>query len=600
MTTNILYIEDDEGLQSLVGHALTKDKYQIQNVATLCEAREAFNHTAFDIALIDYELPDGKGIEFIQENSKNIACIVLTGVGNESLVVRCMNEGAKDYIVKDFQGNFLEILPEVIDRVLNEIMLEHESRRHSEKLLRTQERLQAIFDNAPDLMMTTDSHYNIVSVSEVTMSEYVESETQIKNKNLSEIIDKEYINKIDKNKNVFIKVDFFYKAPVLIKCIALSEEENLIVFRSLEEHSKTQEVIEQLQLMETTNVKLKEKNQQLEKTLRCYSERKLLGQSEAMFKLRKTIQSVAVTETTVIITGETGTGKELVADAITQLSCRSEKAMVTLNCASIPKELVESELFGHEKGAFTGALKQYDGKFSQADGGTIFLDEVGELDLGTQAKLLRVLQEGEIQPVGSHKNKHVDVRIIAATNRNLEDMVSKGLFREDLFYRLNVVPVNVPPLRERKVDIILLAKFYVNKYAQLYRMEGKDISSDDAKKLVDYSWPGNVRELQNFIERFLILGEFPLLTPPTFFTNRASDDCFKASESAEDGFFQKREAVDLDENDSLMLLDVEKKHIEDVLGLCDGVVSGDQGAAKKLGLNPSTLRFKIKKLNINK
>jgi DNA-binding NtrC family response regulator len=589
--TSILYIEDDEGLQSLVGHALKKDNYCIQNVATLSEARKVFSSDAFDIALVDYELPDGKGIEFVQENNKKVACIILTGVGNESLAVKCINEGAKDYIVKDFQGKYLEILPSIIERVLNAIRLENENKKQSKKLLKTQARLQAIFDNAPDLMMTTDSEFNIISVSEVISSQYNKNKKQVERKNLFDIIDKKHFEQLDKNKNVFFKAVFLNESPILVKCISLNLQENLIVFRNLEEHLKAQEAVEKLQLVEKTNNQLKEKNQYLEKTLRCYSEKNLLGQSAVMFSLRKTIQSVAVTEATVVISGETGTGKELVADAIVRLSCRSEKPMITLNCASIPKELVESELFGHEKGAFTGALKQYNGKFSQADGGTLFLDEVGELDISTQAKLLRVLQEGEIQPVGSPKNKIVDVRVIAATNRNLEDMVAKGLFREDLFYRLNVVPIKVPPLRERKEDIVLLSQFFLKKYAHLYSISERDILDSDAKKLIDYPWPGNVRELQNAIERFLILGDFLFLTPPSILEETAFENILIDDEKTGSSSTTKN---------SLGLLEVEKKHIEDVLSLCNGVVSGNQGAAKKLGLNPSTLRFKIKKLNIKK
>jgi DNA-binding NtrC family response regulator len=514
MITNILYIEDDEGLQSLVGHTLRKSNYQIRNVSSLSEAKDVFKRDTFDIVLVDYELPDGKGIEFIQENNKKAACIILTGAGNEKLVVKCMREGARDYIVKDFQGEYLEILPNIIDRVLSEIKLENESRDNSEKLLKTQSRLQAIFDNAPDLMVTTDSNFNIINVSDVTIGEYKQNKILIENKHLNYLIGEDSVREIEENKNTFIRSYFYNEIPVLVKCIALNSKENLIVFRSLSEQLKAQKAID----------KLKEKNQKLESVLRCYSEKKLLGQSKEILKLRKIIQSVAMTEATVIISGETGTGKELVADAIVRLSCRSEKPMVTLNCASIPKELVESVLFGHEKGAFTGALKQYDGKFSQADGGTIFLDEVGELDIDTQAKLLRILQEGEVQPVGSQKTKYVDVRIIAATNRNLEDMVARNLFREDLFYRLNVLPIVVPALRNRKDDIVLLAQYYMNKYAQLYRMEKKIISSVEENELIDYPWPGNVRELQNVMERFLVLGRMPLLTPPEFFKKKTAND----------------------------------------------------------------------------
>jgi transcriptional regulator with GAF, ATPase, and Fis domain len=216
------------------------------------------------------------------------------------------------------------------------------------------------------------------------------------------------------------------------------------------------------------------------------------------------IEQVAKGQTTVLITGETGTGKELMARAIHHRSRRADKPLITVNCAAIPATLQESEFFGHEKGAFTGATQRRDGRFKLADGGTIFLDEVGELPLDLQAKLLRVLQEGEFEPVGSSKTLRVDIRVIAATNRNLERMVKDGTFRNDLLYRLNVFPIHVPPLRERRDDTVLLAQAFAQHLARRSGQTVAPLTEADTRKLMRYDWPGNVRELQNVIERAFI------------------------------------------------------------------------------------------------
>jgi two-component system nitrogen regulation response regulator NtrX len=231
----------------------------------------------------------------------------------------------------------------------------------------------------------------------------------------------------------------------------------------------------------------------------------LVGASLAMRRLRETIDRAAPTPATVLVTGESGTGKELVARAIHRLSPRRDRPMVQVNCAAIPEELIESELFGHEKGSFTGAMRRQVGKFVAADSGTIFLDEIGDMSARTQAKVLRVLQNGEVEPVGSEKNVLVDVRVVAATHRNLEEEIAAGRFREDLFYRLNVIPVRTPPLRERLDDIPLLVDHMVRRYAEQNNYRPKDFSPEAVAYLKSLPWKGNVRELKNLVERLLIL-----------------------------------------------------------------------------------------------
>ncbi len=231
----------------------------------------------------------------------------------------------------------------------------------------------------------------------------------------------------------------------------------------------------------------------------------LIGNSVSLRRLRETIEKAAPTTATVLITGESGTGKELVARAIHQLSPRRDRTLVQVNCAAIPEELIESELFGHEKGSFTGAVRKQLGKFVSADEGTIFLDEIGDMSARTQAKVLRVLQSGEVEPVGAEKTMQVDVRVVAATNRNLEDDIAAGRFREDLFYRLNVIPVRTPPLRERMDDLQLLVEYFVRRYAERNNYKGKSFVPDALAHLKALPWKGNVRELKNLVERLLIL-----------------------------------------------------------------------------------------------
>ncbi|MDC7234904.1 MAG: nif-specific transcriptional activator NifA, partial [Spirochaetales bacterium] len=260
------------------------------------------------------------------------------------------------------------------------------------------------------------------------------------------------------------------------------------------------------QRSEEEKEKLVEENTRLQNELKDrFQPDNMIGSSPAMQEVFDLIAQVSKSEATVLIRGESGTGKELVAHAIHYNSLRAEKPFIKVNCAALPESVIESELFGHEKGAFTGALATRKGRFEMADGGTIFLDEIGELSAMTQVKLLRVLQEREIERVGGSETIKVNVRVIAATNRNLEEEIAAGSFREDLYYRLNVFPVHIPPLRERKTDIMLLADFFTEKYSRKNRKTVKRISSSAIDLIMSYHWPGNVRELENCIERASLL-----------------------------------------------------------------------------------------------
>ncbi len=239
----------------------------------------------------------------------------------------------------------------------------------------------------------------------------------------------------------------------------------------------------------------------------------IIGRNSGLKEVFRTLMRVAPTESTVLVTGESGTGKELAVRFLHEQSKRKNGPLVPVNCGAIPRDLLESELFGHEKGAFTGAVSAHQGRFQAASHGTIFLDEIGELELPLQAKILRALQEQEIEPVGSRKPVSVDVRVVAATNRDLEQMVSQGLFREDLFYRLQVIPVHLPPLRERGSDILELARFFMHKFCTRDKRPELALSDEVCDIFMRYAWPGNVRELQNYMERMAVLVEGDLLTP---------------------------------------------------------------------------------------
>jgi formate hydrogenlyase transcriptional activator len=304
----------------------------------------------------------------------------------------------------------------------------------------------------------------------------------------------------------------------------------------------------------------------------------IVGTSAAMQEVFKNIEMVASTDSTVLLLGETGTGKELVARAIHRRSNRKAGVMVKVNCGALPLGLVESELFGHEKGAFTGAITRKKGRFELANNSTVFLDEVGELSLDTQAKLLRVLQEKELERVGGSETIKVDVRIIAATNRNLEEEVKKGNFRADLFYRLNIFPIRIPPLRDRIDDIPLIANYFVNKFATRLGKKITSINRGAIEKLISWDWPGNVRELANILERAVILCDG------------------KALQAEHIGLSNGPVAAD----DSISTLEEsERRLILRALEKCNGRVSGPKGAAALLGVNRSTLWSRMQKLGIN-
>jgi len=337
------------------------------------------------------------------------------------------------------------------------------------------------------------------------------------------------------------------------------------------------ELEERLQEIEDLKQRLEKENVYLHEEVKLLAEHtEIVGESLAMKKVLSQAEQVARTDSTVLLQGETGTGKELLARAIHRLSSRKDRPLVTVNCASLPPTLIESELFGREKGAYTGALTKLIGRFEVADGSTLFLDEIGELPLELQGKLLRVLEEGNFERLGSTKTIHVNVRIIAATNRDIGEEVKAGRFRKDLYYRLNVYPIAIPPLRERRGDIPMLVWAFVKEFENKMGKRIESISKKSIEALQSYSWPGNIRELRNVIERAIISTDGRALNIPTL--------AISSVEAAQDRNLE----------------DVERKHILSVLERTSWRVMGKDGAAEILGLKRTTLQSKMKKLGIKR
>ncbi|CAB1077008.1 hypothetical protein D1AOALGA4SA_4805 [Olavius algarvensis Delta 1 endosymbiont] len=351
--------------------------------------------------------------------------------------------------------------------------------------------------------------------------------------------------------------------------------------RDITDIKKTESALHQaLAELEQLKNRLEDENVYLQEEIRLdHNFGEIIGGSKALKKILGQIEQVASTDATVLILGETGTGKELIARAIHELSNRNSRPLVKVNCAALPANLIESELFGHEKGAFTGALARKIGRFELADRGTIFLDEIGDLPLELQAKLLRILQEGEFERLGNPETITVDVRVLAATNRDLAKTIRKGDFREDLFYRLNVYPVTCPSLRDRRDDIPLLVKHFVDKYSTKIGKKIYAVPKNIMKALQSYHWPGNVRELENIVERALVISR---------------------GDKLEIGDWLPRVENGVHQTTIPTLPELEREHILKVLELTSWRVSGSGGAAEKLGLKPTTLEARMKKFGIRR
>lgn len=572
-----------------------------------------------DLILLDIMMPGMDGYEVCQKIKSNpkiadSAIIFLSALDDVKDKVKGFEVGAVDYVAKPFQAD------EVIARVETHIKIRQLEKTLEKKNKQLEEDNAIILESMGEGLLGIDKQGIITFVNPAgeKVTGWMEEEMCGKNfhdlfmhtdksGNRNPIEQNQVFNTLQDHRVRHCDSDIFWikgghSIPIEYTVTAIEGETDVssacVVFKDISERKQREKALNQaLKTVEELKEKLQAENTYLQEEIRSeqnYGE--IVGQSDVLKKTMEEAKQVAQTDTTVLINGESGTGKESMARAIHQFSQRKDRPLIKVNCGAIPESLVESELFGHVKGAFTSAVKDRTGHFELADNGTIFLDEIGELSLDVQVKLLRVLQEQEIQRVGSGDVINVDVRIIAATNRDLKQMVDEGTFRMDLFYRLNVFPLTVPPLRERKSDIpLLLAKFLDN----LSKKLGKPLRgvSDVSKELLmDYHWPGNIRELQNVIERSAILSRTEIVEV---------DDALvpvsiKESKSQELSSETKWHDSGDDKSRYRTLAENEKDYIIHVLNDLNWVIGGKKGVAEILDIPASTLRSRMKKLGIER
>ncbi len=478
-------------------------------------------------------------------------------------------------------------------------------RIRAEALVRErEEKLSRLLNSAPDAIVELDSDLNIVLLNSVAENAFQVTAAATLGRHFSDFLSRDsfpHLRNLTQDLSTFKKGPAQRWVPEILTAICadgstfpaeatLSRSGNrgqrisfTLILRNINDRLAAEEKIRSLGI----------ETEHLREEIRALGNfDDIIGTSIPLMKVFKDVDQVASTDATVLIYGETGTGKELIARAIHDASQKRESSLVKVNCAAIPAGLMESEFFGHEKGAFTGATQKRLGRFALADGGTIFLDEVAELPADLQAKLLRVLQEGEYEPVGSSRTLKVDVRVIAATNRDLQKAVDEGNFRQDLYYRLNVFPIQLPPLRERGDDVVLLSHAFVEKLTRKLGRTMAPLSREDIIRLKSYPWPGNVRELQNVIERAVLTARQGRLN-----LDRALPETAEGSESA-----QAAEAPS-DDNSIRTVAEMqalERENLIRALNAADWRISGENGAAKLLGLPPSTLTSRLKTLGLKR
>lgn len=538
-----------------------------------------------DLILLDVLMAGMDGFAACQKlketpSTHDIPVLFMTALTDTADKLKGFQVGAVDYITKPFQYE------EVVARVQTHLTLQNLKLELQEK----EQRLSMIFENAMDAILTLDESGLIIlfntAAEQMFRCKAVDCIGFPVDRFLSPDLYKALINFrngtpakqaiwVPEGLSAVRADNAVFPIEATVSRVETTGQQlYILILRDINERQAREQAEAECNALRGINLYLEEE------VRASRNGEELIGTSAALHQAMELVKQVADTDATVLITGETGTGKELIARAIHNFSKRKNKTLVKLNCATIPESLAESELFGHEKGSFTGAIAKKLGRFELANGGTLFLDEIGELPLEMQAKLLRVLQEGEYERVGGTQTLTCNVRVIAATHRDLALFSQQGKFRSDLYYRLNVFPINLPPLRERKEDIPFLVKHFIDKYAAKF---GKKIVSIPERMMVDlqsYLWPGNIRELQHIIERAVIL---------TKGTQLAAVDCINLIDS---GSASAAPIVTLDE--------AEHTHILKALEATSWRIAGDQGAAKILGVPSTTLRSRMERLGINK
>ncbi len=613
--------------------------FEVQRVTSRDGFRLALDAQHPDIILTDYNLPAFDGMEALEmalAMRPDVPVVFVSGAIGEERAIETMRQGATDYVLKDRLSRLgpavMRALREAEERrarraaeaalrrandrleqkvaertatlqeTNGELRREVEERRRAERALReSEQRLASLIDSAIDAIISIDGRLQVRLFNRAAEETFRcdasdclgESIQPLLTDNFASVVEQHIaehdysvdgesdgppVSPSDEGRYFAAAEGLRARRPdgssfcveATICRIHLPDKQRyLLILRDVEEMKQTRKQLTQLQ---------SEKSYLREEMEREYNFEEIVGQSSAIQGVFDAIDQVAETDTTVLVEGETGTGKELVARAVHNRSRRADSMLVKVNCAALSSDLIESELFGHEKGAFTGATKQHTGRFELADGGTLFLDEVGELPIATQAKLLRVLQEQEFERVGGSETIQVDVRILAATNRDLEADVEAGRFRSDLYYRLNIFPIDVPPLRDRPGDVPRLAHHFIDKFAARTGKTVEAISADALAALDRYGWPGNVRELANIIERAVILTRDKVIRVEHLSIHREGAPVQVQFPSLEEA---------------------QRQHIIDALERTGGVVGGDNGAAQLLDMKRTTLLSRMDRLGID-
>jgi formate hydrogenlyase transcriptional activator len=595
-----LIVEDSPEDAEILSYEIRRAGFPLRwtRVASESEYLAAVDSTV-DVIVADYTLPafDAmRALKLMQERSLDIPFIVVTGSVSEEAAVACIRAGAADYLLKDR----LARLGPAITRALDE-KVDRVARHRAEADLRaSEERYRALVANAPVAIFELDLSGTLVSANAATSEVLAlpgRFESGVRLVELAAEADRSRIAELVRlaTQGGTVRSELApANAPSRVvesSLIAIADDDGVVkkvmgIAQDITARREAEKALSNLkERLQAENVYLQEEI----KLTNDFSQ--ILGESAALKASLQRVELVAATDATVLIQGETGTGKELFARAIHDLSQRKMRPLVKVNCAALPATLIESELFGHERGAFTGALSRRVGRFELAHQGSLFLDEIGEMPLDVQAKLLRVLQEGEFERVGGTETRSVDVRVIAATNRNLEEAVAEGAFRSDLYYRLNVVPIELPPLRERKGDIALLTKFFATRTAKRLGKNIDGVPDGVLEAMERYEWPGNVRELGNLVERAVILARGSALRVedilPASALQRASP-----VPPASSGVPAPARPKTLGE--------LEREHIVMAIDSAGGKIDGPGGAAELLGLHANTLRSRMEKHGIHR